>query len=65
MVGIKRTNKIAWSRNINLQLNNGKGEFWFKAIDIETVTMIVRQLRGDSPLEETRILFIILRELSQ
>lgn len=65
MVGIKRTNRIAWSGNINLQLNNGTGEFWFKATDIETVTIIVRQLSGDTPLEETRIMFIILRERAQ
>jgi hypothetical protein len=62
MVGIKRTNRISWSRNINFQLNNGTGEFWFKATDIETVTIIARQLSGDTPLEETRIMFIILRE---
>jgi hypothetical protein len=65
MVGIKRTNRIAWSSKINLQLNNGTGEFWFKATDIETVTVIVRQLSGDTPLEETRIMFIILRERAQ
>jgi len=62
MVGIKRTSTIAWSRKINLQLSNGAGEFWFKAIDIETVTIIARQLSGEAPLEETRIIFIILRE---
>lgn len=65
MVGIKRTNRIAWSSKINLQLNNGRGEFWFKATDIETVTIIARQLSGDAPLEETRIMFIILRERAQ
>ncbi|WP_455369889.1 hypothetical protein [[Eubacterium] cellulosolvens] len=65
MVGIKRTNRIAWSRTINLQLNNGTGEFWFTATDIETVTIIVRQISGDTPLEETRIMFIILRERGQ
>lgn len=64
MVGIKRTNRIAWSSKINLQLNNGRGEFWFKATDIETVSIIVRQLRGDT-LKETRIMFIILRERAQ
>jgi hypothetical protein len=62
MVGIKRTNRIAWSSKINLQLNNGRGEFWFKATDIETVTIIARQLSGETSLEETRIMFIILRE---
>lgn len=62
MVGIKCINTMAWSRKINLQLNNGTGEFWFKATDIETVTIIARQLSGDAPLEETRIMFIILRE---
>ena len=62
MVGIKRTNGIAWSRKINLQLSNGTEEFWFKAIDIETVTIIVQQLSGETSLEETRIMFIILRE---
>ena len=62
MVGIKRSNRIAWSSKINLQLINGAGEFWFKAIDIETVTIIARQLCGEAPLEETRIIFIILRE---
>lgn len=62
LVGIKRTNRIAWSSKINIQLNNGTGEFWFKATDIETVTVIVRQLSGDTPLEETRIIFIILRQ---
>ena len=65
MVGIKRTNRIAWSSKINLQLNNGRGEFWFKATDIETVSIIVRQLSGDTPLEETGIMFIILRERVQ
>jgi hypothetical protein len=65
MIGIKRTNRIAWSSKINLQLNNGRGEFWFKATDIETVSIIVRQLRGDTPLEETSIMFIILRERAQ
>ena len=64
MVGIKRTNRIAWSSKINLQLNNGRGEFWFKATDIETVSIIVRQLSGDT-LKETRIMFIILRERAQ
>lgn len=62
MVGIKRSNRIAWSSKINTQLINGAGEFWFKAIDIETVTIIARQLSGEAPLEETRIIFIILRE---
>jgi hypothetical protein len=62
MVGIKRTNRIAWSSKINLQLNNGTGEFWFKATDIETITIIVQQLSGETSLEETRIMFIILRE---
>jgi hypothetical protein len=65
MVGIKRTNRIAWSKNINFQLSNGTGEFWFKATDIETVTIIVRQLSGDTPLEETRTMFIIQRERAQ
>lgn len=64
MVGIKRTNRIAWSSKINLQLNNDRGEFWFKATDIETVSIIVRQLSGDT-LKETRIMFIILRERAQ
>jgi hypothetical protein len=64
-VEIKRTNKIDWSSKINSQFNNGRGEFWFKAVDIETVTIIVRQLSGDTPLEETRIIFIILRERAQ
>ncbi len=64
MVGIKRTNRIAWSSKINLQLNNGRGEFWFKATDIETVSIIVRQLSGNT-LKETRIMFIILRERAQ
>jgi len=62
MVGIKRSNRMAWSRKINLQLSNGTIEFWFKAIDIETVTIIARQISGEAPLEETRIIFIILRE---
>jgi len=62
MVGIKRTNRVVWSRNVNLQLNNGISEFWFKATDIETVTIIARQLNGETSLEETRIIFIILRE---
>ncbi|MFC1505907.1 hypothetical protein ACFLQ6_02435 [Thermoproteota archaeon] len=62
MVGIKRTNRVVWSRNVNLQLNNGISEFWFKATDIETITIIARQLSGDTSLEETRIMFIILRE---
>ncbi len=64
MVGIKRTNRIVWSSKIALQLDNGIGEFWFKAIYIETVSIIVRQLRGDT-LKETRIMFIILRERAQ
>lgn len=62
MVGIKRSNRIAWSSKINLQLINGAGEFWFKAIDIETVTIIASQLNGEAPLKETSIMFIILRE---
>ena len=62
MVGIKRSNRIAWSSKINLQLINGAGEFWFKAIDIETVTIITSQLNGEAPLKETSIMFIILRE---
>lgn len=64
MVGIKRTNRIVWSSKIALQLDNGRGEFWFKATDIETVSIIVRQLSGDT-LKETRIMFIILRERAQ
>lgn len=62
MVGINRGNRITWSRKINLQLNNGNGEFLFKAIDIETITIVTRQFSGETPLEETRIMFIILRE---
>jgi hypothetical protein len=62
MIGIKRINGITWSRNIDLQLNNGVGEFWFKAIDIEPVTITAKQLSGETPLEETRFMFIVLRE---
>ena len=62
MIGIKRINGIAWSRHIDLQLNNGVGEFWFKAIDIEPVTIIAKQISGETQLEETRFMFIVLRE---
>ena len=65
MVGIKRSNRIAWSTNVNLTLNGGAGEFWFKAIDIETVTIRAKQLSGETPLEETGIMFILLRERIQ
>ena len=65
MVGIKRANGIAWSTNVNLTLKGGTGEFWFKAIDIETVTIRAKQLSGETPLEETRIMFILLRERIQ
>lgn len=65
MVGIKRGNRIAWSGSVDLNLKGGTGEVYFKAIDIETVTIIAKQLNGKTPLEETRIMFILMRERIQ
>ncbi len=64
MVGTNSTGRlsIAWSDSIDLALNGGTGEFLFKAIDIETVTILAKQLSGKTPLEETRMMFIIIRE---
>jgi hypothetical protein len=64
MVGINSTGRqrIAWSNSVDFALNGGTGEFLFKAIDIETVTIIAKQLSGETPLEETRTMFILIRE---
>ena len=65
IVGIKRNNRIAWSAKVNLTLKDGAGEVWFKAIDIETVTILAKQLSGETPLDDTRTMFILLRERIQ
>lgn len=65
MVGIKDSNRIAWSGKVNLTLQGGVGKVWFKAIDIETVTILAKQLNGKTPLEETRTMFILMRERIQ
>ena len=65
MVGIKDGDKLAWSGKVNLTLKGGVGEVWFKAIDIETVTILAKQLSGETPLEETRTMFILMRERIQ
>jgi hypothetical protein len=65
IVGIKRGDRIAWSGKVNLTLKGGVGEVWFKAIDIETVTILAKQLSGETPLDDTRIMFILLRERIQ
>lgn len=64
MVGINITGRqrVAWSDNVDLVLKGGTGEFLFKAIDIETVTIIAKQLSGETPLEETSMMFILIRE---
>jgi hypothetical protein len=65
MVGINDSDRIAWSGKVNLTLQGGVGKVWFKAIDIETVTIIAKQLSGKTPLEETRTMFILVRERIQ
>lgn len=65
MVGIKDGDKLAWSGKVNLTLQGGVGKILFKAIDIETVTILAKQLSGKTPLEETRTMFILVRERIQ
>jgi hypothetical protein len=58
MIGVKNDSEIFWSKKLNVQLSKGVVEFWFRDPDVESVTIIARQVEGGTPLDETRTTFI-------
>jgi hypothetical protein len=58
VIGIRNDSKILWSKKLSIQLRDGAADIWFRDPDVEPVTIIAKQVEGETPLEESKSTFI-------